>query len=100
MTDLDLENILRHTADLARIRLAPGDLPRLAGEIRRILDHVAMLSTVDTAGVEPSSPTALPLAGLRDDVAAPGLRPDEALSGAAGTAEGGFFAVPRAIREE
>jgi aspartyl-tRNA(Asn)/glutamyl-tRNA(Gln) amidotransferase subunit C len=81
---------------LARLELGDAEAERLRGELSAILDYVAQLAGVDTAGVEPMT-HAVPLdCPLRPDAAAPSLTQDEALAGAP-RAEDGFFVVPRII---
>ena len=86
-------------ADLARLELAAGDAQRMAAELESILDHVAALDRIDTAGVEPTV-HAIPIATpLRDDVPALPLDPDRALANAperSGTA----FVVPKVLDED
>jgi aspartyl-tRNA(Asn)/glutamyl-tRNA(Gln) amidotransferase subunit C len=81
------------TALLARLELAPDEIPALQADLAAILGYVATLAALDTAGVEPTT-HAVPLAcPLRDDATAPHLAHDEALRAAPATDEG-CFVVP------
>ena len=87
---------VRHVAALARLDLPEGELPRLAGEMGRILEHVARLPELDTRGIPPTS-SALAVAGVaREDDARPCLPQAEALRNAP-AAEAGMFLVPKVV---
>ena len=45
---------VKHIAQLARIKLAEGQLEKYQTELSAILDFVSELSKADTAGVEPT----------------------------------------------
>jgi aspartyl-tRNA(Asn)/glutamyl-tRNA(Gln) amidotransferase subunit C len=84
------------TALLARLDLAPDEIPALQADLAAILGYVATLSALDTAGVEPTT-HAVPLdCPLRDDTTAPHLPHDDALRAAPATEEG-CFVVPAII---
>ncbi|WP_026918265.1 Asp-tRNA(Asn)/Glu-tRNA(Gln) amidotransferase subunit GatC [Gordonia shandongensis] len=88
-----------HLARLSRLALDDAELDRYATQLDSILSHVAQISEVAADEVPP---TAHPLdvnAGLRDDVVAPGLTAEEALSGAP-REEQERFAVPQILGEE
>lgn len=85
-------------AHLARLALDEATRERLRGELGAILDHVAMLGEVDTAGVEPMTHAVAMTLALRDDVAAPPLPVEVATAGATGVQDGAFV-VPAVIRE-
>lgn len=86
-------------AGLARIDLSTQEQEQLASELEAILGHVATVSSVvgeDT----PATSHPVPLVNVfREDVAKPGLTPEQALSGAP-AAEDGRFRVPRILGEE
>jgi aspartyl-tRNA(Asn)/glutamyl-tRNA(Gln) amidotransferase subunit C len=87
------------TALLARLDLAPDEIPALEADLAAILGYVATLAALDTAGVEPTT-HAVPLdCPLRADLVTPGLRHEEALR-AAPQADEGCFGVPAIIAEE
>ncbi|MEZ4398555.1 MAG: Asp-tRNA(Asn)/Glu-tRNA(Gln) amidotransferase subunit GatC [Kofleriaceae bacterium] len=66
---------VRALAHLARLEIEPRDVERLAHELGEILDHVACLGEVDTAGVEPMTHAVAMTLRLRDDVPGPCLPP-------------------------
>jgi aspartyl-tRNA(Asn)/glutamyl-tRNA(Gln) amidotransferase subunit C len=88
-----------HLADLARIDLSDAELDRLAPQLSVILESVASISGVAGDDVPPTS-HALPLTNVfREDVVAPCLTPEQALSGAPEVEEQ-RFSVPRILGEE
>ena len=97
MAKIDRERVL-HTAKLAALSLAPEEADKLAEDLTRIVDYVAQLDALDTSAVEPTAdvqgtPVILGPAAWREDVLAPGLPREEALSQAPRVEESGF-AVP------
>lgn len=86
---------VEHVAWLARLALGDEEKQLMAEQLGRILDYMGKLREVDTEGVPP---TFHALEGmtvpLRDDVARPGLSPEEALAGAPDRV-GDLFRVPR-----
>jgi aspartyl-tRNA(Asn)/glutamyl-tRNA(Gln) amidotransferase subunit C len=93
---LSIEEV-RHIAALARLRLAPEEETRLAGELSAILDYVRQLEELDVSQVEPMTHA---LAGegtpLREDEVRESLPPEKALANAPAR-EGTCFRVPRII---
>jgi aspartyl-tRNA(Asn)/glutamyl-tRNA(Gln) amidotransferase subunit C len=88
-----------HLATLARIKLEPHELDRLAGQLDVILQSVARIGEVAADDIPPTS-HALPLTNvMREDVNVPCLTPEQALSGAP-AAEEQRFRVPRILTEE
>jgi aspartyl-tRNA(Asn)/glutamyl-tRNA(Gln) amidotransferase subunit C len=84
---------VRKVAQLARLDLAEDDLVRMQHQLSAILDYVAQLQQLDTAGVEPLAHP-LPVQNVfRDDELAPSLPVDEALKNAPARS-GNYFAVP------
>lgn len=62
-----------HIASLARLALTPEELETYREQLSAILDHVAQLDELDTAGISPTS-SVLPVhASLREDEPRPGL---------------------------
>lgn len=89
---------VRSTAALASIELRDEEIPALASQLQRIVDHIAELDALDLSGVPPTAHVfggALP---LRDDVPREGVGRDEALSQAP-RVELGAFAVPQFVEE-
>jgi len=98
MSELRRENIA-HLAMLARIDLSESDLDAMLGEVSAILDAVAAVQQAPIDGVAPMSHP-MPLTNVfRDDVVAPGLTAEEALSGAP-EEEQQRFLVPRILTED
>ena len=88
-----------HLARLARLDLEDDELDHLAGQLDVILAAVARIGEVAADDVPPSSHP-LPITNVfRDDVARPGLAPEDALAGAP-AAEDQRFRVPRILDEE
>jgi aspartyl-tRNA(Asn)/glutamyl-tRNA(Gln) amidotransferase subunit C len=89
---------VRRIAQLARLRLAPGEEEKFRVQLSAILDHVAELQQLDLSGVEPMTHAlaAGEAAPLRRDEVRPSLPPEEALANAPAR-EGTTFKVPRII---
>jgi aspartyl-tRNA(Asn)/glutamyl-tRNA(Gln) amidotransferase subunit C len=95
-----IEDVER-VAELAHLELAPGEKPRMLKDLNAILDYVAELNELDTAGVAPLAQVSdLQGAGgppaLRRDSLEPSLNRAEVISGAPET-DGAFFKVPKVI---
>ena len=86
----------RKVAHLARIRVAEGDLDRLAGELSHILGFMEQLNEVDIDGVEPMTSVSPMALKRRDDVVNDGGYAEKILSNAPDAREG-FFAVPKVV---
>ncbi len=71
---LDPEEV-RHVAALARLSVHEEDLPQVAQDLSRILEHVSLLSTVPA---EPRAPKSSSLAPRRPDQPAQDAREDKA----------------------
>jgi aspartyl-tRNA(Asn)/glutamyl-tRNA(Gln) amidotransferase subunit C len=92
-------NDVGNLARLARIEMTDQELDHLATEMDVILAAVARVQEVATADVAPTSHP-LPLRNVtREDVVAPSLTPEAALSGAPAK-EDGRFRVPQILGEE
>jgi aspartyl-tRNA(Asn)/glutamyl-tRNA(Gln) amidotransferase subunit C len=90
---------VRRIARLARIRVEDGEAEALARELGAVLEYVALLDSLDTARVEPTS-TVIPLATpLRADEPSAPLAPEVAVMNAPAAA-GSAFAVPRVLGAE
>jgi aspartyl-tRNA(Asn)/glutamyl-tRNA(Gln) amidotransferase subunit C len=90
------EATVRRVARLARIAVAPDEVPKLKGELDAILAFVAELGEVDVEGVEPMTsvtPMKLP---MREDRVTDGGDPVRILANAPAT-ENGFFVVPKVV---
>lgn len=88
-----------HLAGLARIAMSEAELDRLAGQLSVVLDAVATVQEVATPEV-PATSHPVPLRNvMREDVPVPGLRVEEALSGAP-SMDSDRFSVPRILEED
>jgi aspartyl-tRNA(Asn)/glutamyl-tRNA(Gln) amidotransferase subunit C len=94
-SQLGNEEVLR-IAELARLTLAPEDVPRFAEQLGAILDYAASIQRVDTADAAAAAATAA--AQGREDVPATSLERDVVLEQAPGAArEPGLFRVPKVL---
>jgi aspartyl-tRNA(Asn)/glutamyl-tRNA(Gln) amidotransferase subunit C len=100
---LDQATVAR-IAQLARIRLAPEDRPKMAKELQTILDWVEQLKELDTSKVEPMTSTVEVVMPSREDTVTDGGYPNKVLANATdpvrvSTTEdlGGFFTVPKVV---
>jgi aspartyl-tRNA(Asn)/glutamyl-tRNA(Gln) amidotransferase subunit C len=89
---LSLDEV-RHIADLARLRLTDDELETYREQLSSILDHVASLQDLDTAGISPTSSVLPTHTVLRPDDPRPGLLPDQIFMNAPDV-ENGQFRVP------
>jgi aspartyl-tRNA(Asn)/glutamyl-tRNA(Gln) amidotransferase subunit C len=87
---------VRRIARLARIRISDNELPKLEGELNRILDWIEMLGEVDTENVEPMTAVIDTKMRLRDDKVTDGGYP-ERVTGNASTSDDNFFMVPKVV---
>lgn len=86
-------------AVLARISLSESEVHRMAGDLDRILEHVAALAELDTTGVEPTSHV-MPLpTPVRPDRAQTAVDPEVALANAP-ERDGTAFVVPKVIASD
>ena len=90
---------VRHIAQLARLGLPAERVDALMAELSGILDHMAVLSEVDTAGVDPVAGVGTGGTPLREDAGdpIPLARPLESFAPAA---RDGFILVPRLATHE
>lgn len=96
---LDKATVAR-IATLARIKVADGDLERMAGELQTIISWVEQLNEVDTSGVEPMTSVVEVTLPRRDDVVNDGGYADRILANARDAVregEGGYFTVPKVV---
>lgn len=92
---IDIETA-RRVAKLARIRVEPSDLPKLAGELSNILTFMEQLNEVDVEGVEPMTSVTPMRLKRRKDVVTDGDIQSSVLKNAPDAREG-FFAVPKVV---
>ncbi len=86
---IDRDQVL-HVARLARLRLSDDEVERMAGELSKILEHVARMDELDLDGVEPTSHVVELQNVLREDVPRDSLPRERALEQAPDAAEAGF----------
>ncbi|HEY3626686.1 MAG TPA: Asp-tRNA(Asn)/Glu-tRNA(Gln) amidotransferase subunit GatC [Terracidiphilus sp.] len=92
---------VERVAELAHLKLAEDETPRMVQDLNAILDYVAELNELDTSGVAPLAQVSeLDGAGgassLREDVLRPCL-PRAVVMGEAPETDGVFFKVPKVI---
>ncbi len=90
---------VEHIARLARLQMDADDVRRCQGDLSAILDYVAQLNEIDTAGVEPTAHPSARHSVWRDDRPGECYEPDVALGNAA-RRDGPFFAVPKVLDTE
>jgi aspartyl-tRNA(Asn)/glutamyl-tRNA(Gln) amidotransferase subunit C len=78
---IDRDQVL-HVARLARLRLEPEEVERMADELSGILEHVDRITSLDLDAVEPTTHVVALENVLRDDEPTPSLDRDRALGGA------------------
>ena len=89
---------VRHVAKLARIALSEEEVARFGEQLGNLLEHVNVLSELDTASV-PATAQVVELRNVeRPDEIRPCLDRETVLS-MAPQRQGGFFRVPRIIAE-
>ena len=89
------EGVVRKIAKLAHLEVADCDLPRLAGELERILGYMERLQAADLSGLEEERATP-ELGAYREDEVKASFTPEEATKNAPAS-EAGAFLVPRVI---
>ena len=95
-----LEDVER-VAELAHLKLAADETPRMVQDLNAILDYVAELNALDTSGLAPLAQVSeLEGAGgagsLREDRPRPSVA-REAVMAQAPETDGAFFKVPKVI---
>jgi len=96
VTVADVERV----AELAHLELAPEEIEPMLRDLNAILDYVAELNELDTAGIEPLAQVSeLESAAVfepRSDFVAPSLQRTVVMAQAPET-DGAFFKVPKVI---
>jgi aspartyl-tRNA(Asn)/glutamyl-tRNA(Gln) amidotransferase subunit C len=87
-----------HVAHLARLGLRDDELATLEGQLNHILDQYTKLAELDTDAIPPTAQTIELENILRDDVAGPSFRAEEALANAP-ERDGDFIVVPAILAE-
>src|SRR5271170_7916986 len=92
---------VRRVAELANLELSAEEEVRMQRDLNAILDYVAQLNELDTAGVEPMAQVSDVLesganqnASLREDRIAPSLDRQQVMA-CAPESDGVFFKVPK-----
>lgn len=88
------EDDVRYVAKLARLRLEPDEVARMAGELAKILSHIDKMSELDTSSVPPTAHVLDVTNVTRADRPRPSLERSEALRNAPAVSED-CFRVPR-----
>ena len=91
--------VVRRTAQLARLDLPESELPAVAAQFARILSSFQALQSVDVTGVEPLAGATELIDIVRPDRVVPSLTQDAALANAP-QRSGEFFGVPKTIGGE
>ena len=91
--------LVLHVAKLSSLSLSDPEAEKLAGELAKIVGHVAQLDALDTSAVEPTAHVFLDRMPWREDVPRPGLTHEQALAQAP-SVEGDGFAVPAFVEEK
>lgn len=83
-------DLVRHLASLSRIQVTDAEVDRLAEQLSVIVDSVATINAA-VSGDIPATSHPIPLANVyREDVVEESLTQEQALSGAADSAQGRF----------
>ncbi|HEY9179842.1 MAG TPA: Asp-tRNA(Asn)/Glu-tRNA(Gln) amidotransferase subunit GatC [Candidatus Baltobacteraceae bacterium] len=90
---------VRYVAKLARIALTEEEVARFGTQLGNLLEHVNVLSELDTASVPATAQVVESRNVERDDVPGACLDRETVLS-MAPQRQGAFFRVPRIIAEE
>ena len=92
---------VERVAELAHLKLTPEEMPGMLGDLNAVLDYVAELNELDTAGVVPLAQVselknAAGESVLREDLLRSSLDRAVVMSQAPET-DGAFFKVPKVI---
>ena len=90
---------VRHVASLARLGITPDALEMYVAELNTILDHMDVLSRVDTQGIEPVAGVGAAGTPLRPDDNNP-VELQRPIDDFAPKTRDGFFLVPRLSSHE
>ncbi len=96
------EEDVRYIAALAHLELSGDEVKRFLPQLDSILQYVAKLNELDTAGIEPMAQVISPegaASALRDDEPLACLKQEDALANAPEPGPG-YFKVPRVIERE
>jgi aspartyl-tRNA(Asn)/glutamyl-tRNA(Gln) amidotransferase subunit C len=91
--------LVRHIAHLSRLKLADEEVSMFAAQLGSILEYFELLSEVNTDGVEPTAHAIEVANVLGEDVPAPCLSVEQALSNAPVKSHP-YFAAPKVLDQE
>ena len=89
------EAVVRHVASLARLDVPESDLPRLTGQLARIVSYIDQLKEIPEEALGPAAAEPMP---LRADLPVPGGG-QQALETNAPRSLHGYGVVPRVVGE-
>ena len=92
---ISTEQVL-HVANLARLRIDPAEVAKIAGQVATILNYVDQLGQVDTEGVPPTTHAVARTNGFREDVVHDHLGAEKSLANAPAQ-QASCFTVPKVI---
>jgi len=90
--------LVRHLAELSRLRLSDEEVEKIIPELRSVLGYFERISELDVDDLEELVRPIFSSNVLRPDEAAPGLDQEEALR-MAPEKQDGFFKLPRVVEE-
>ena len=90
---------IAHVAKLARLDLTDDEMTHYRDQLGVILDHAALVQSLETDGVEPTAHPLQLVNGFREDVVTQSLDRDEVLAQAPDTRDG-YFVVPPSLESE
>lgn len=88
------ESDVRHVAMLARLALTDSEVDAMRDDLNSILGHIDEIQRLDLSAVQPMAHAIAVTNVTRDDVVAPPLPQDVAISNAP-LAENGAFVIPQ-----
>ena len=87
-------NDIKHTAELARIKLSANEVEKYTEELNSILEYIEILNDVKTDAVEETSQVTGLTNKQREDKVRPSLSQKQALSNSRHT-EKGYFSIKK-----
>jgi len=99
MSDAITPELVRHIAQLSRLKLTPDELEAITRDLDAIVGYVDQLKDVDVEGVEPTAHAVAMTNVLRDDQVQPSIAPEAAIANAPDR-ERTFFKVPKVLDQD
>ena len=90
------KELIKHVAELARLRLSEKEAETFAAELKEVLNNFSKIDECKTDDVEPSFQPVLIKNHLREDKIVKSLSQEDALKNAKDTKDG-YFKGPKAI---